>query len=63
MKTLMTVLGLQRKTFAETMLTLEADNLKSVRPAPEAIYFTLTPEQSWAATPPLTFLGGFAPRN
>ena len=37
--------ALQKEAFAESMLTLEVDSLKSARPALEALYAALTPEQ------------------
>ena len=37
--------ALEREAFAETMLSLELDNLKSTRPALESLYAALTPEQ------------------
>jgi hypothetical protein len=63
METLSTVLGLQRQTSTENKLTPEADNWTSAHPAQDALHFALTSEQSRAATPPLTFFGGLAPRN
>jgi len=37
--------ALDRDALAETMLSLEIDNLKSARPALESLYAALTPEQ------------------